>query len=71
MYGKAGMLIKVFSLKILARKYMEKRKHLYVASMDLEKTYIRVDRNVLLVVLRQYELHRRLMEVIKIRYEGI
>ena len=65
------MLIKVFSLKILARKYMEKLKHLYVASMDLEKTYIRVDRNVLLVVLRQYELHRRLMEVIKIRYEGI
>ncbi len=39
-----GCVDQIFTVKLLAEKYIEKRKKLYAAFVDLEKTYDRVDR---------------------------
>lgn len=44
-----------FAVNLLAEKYVEKRKKLHVAFMDLKAAYDRVNRMALWVVLRIYE----------------
>ena len=42
-----GCVDQVFALKNVCEKYLEKQMDLYVAFMDLEKAYDRVDRDAL------------------------
>ncbi len=48
---RRGCIDRVFSIKRLVEEYLRNDKKLYVAFMDLEKTYNRVDRDALWSVL--------------------
>ena len=65
-----GCVDQVFGLKQICEKYLEKRdKDVYVAFLDLEKAYDKVDRCVLWQVLEQYEVYRRLVDAVKSFYK--
>ncbi len=49
-----GCMNKIFAVKILVEKYLEKDRKLFAAFMDLEKAYDRVDRKGLWETLRVY-----------------
>ncbi len=59
----------IFAVKILVEKYLETDRKLFVAFMDLEKVYDRVDRKVLWGTLRLYGVGGQLLEGIKSFYE--
>ena len=42
-----GCADQIFTVRCLSEKYLEKHKDIYVAFMDLEKAYDRVDREAL------------------------
>merc|ERR1711911_567486 len=64
-----GCVDQVFSLKQLSEKCVAKGKSLYVAYMDLEKAYDRVDRNAMWRVLSMYGVIGKLLDGIKSFYE--
>ena len=65
-----GCVDQIFTVRILAEKYLERGKRLYLAFVDLEKAYDRVDRNALWQVLRVYGVGGRLLKAVQSLYEG-
>ena len=55
----------VFALRSIVEKYLEKKRDVFVAFMDLEKAYDRVDRDAMWRVLQMYGVNGRLIEAIK------
>jgi len=58
----------VFVVRQLQEKYMEKKKELWMAFVDLEKAFDGVPRDVLLWALRKMNVPEQLLEVIKAMY---
>ena len=65
-----GCVDQVFALKNVCEKYLDKQRDLYVAFMDLEKAYDRVDREALWKVLRIYGVGGKLLEAVRSFYQG-
>ena len=63
-----GCVDQVFTLKQLSEKYVGKGKDLYVAYMDLEKAYDRIDRDAMWRVLRMYGVNGSLLKGIQSLY---
>ncbi|MEL7520935.1 MAG: reverse transcriptase family protein, partial [Cyanobacteria bacterium J06553_1] len=63
-----GCVDQVFSLKQLSEKYIGKGKDLYVAYMDLEKAYDRIDRDAMWGVLQMYGINGNLLRAIQSLY---
>ncbi|MEL7302024.1 MAG: reverse transcriptase family protein, partial [Pseudomonadota bacterium] len=63
-----GCVDQVFSLKQLSEKYIGKGKDLYVAYMDLEKAYDRIDRDAMWRVLQMYGINGNLLRAIQSLY---
>jgi hypothetical protein len=53
----------------VCEKYLEKQNEVFVAFMDLEKVYDRVDRMAMWEVLRMYVVGDKILSVIKSMYE--
>ena len=64
-----GCADQIFTIRCLSEKYLEKHKDVYVAFMDLEKAYDRVDREALLQLLGVYEVGGGLLAAIKAFYK--
>ena len=64
-----GCVDQVFALKNVCEKYLEKNRCVYMAFMDLEKAYDRVEREALWKVLNMYGVERKLVRAVKIFYE--
>ncbi len=60
-----GCVDQIFAMKRLVEEYLGKDKKLYVAFMDLEKAYNRVNREALWSVLRIYDVGRQLLKGIQ------
>lgn len=58
----------IFVVRQLQEKYMEKKKDLWMAFVDLEKAFDRVPREVLWWALRKMNVPEQLLEVIKAMY---
>ena len=56
-------------MKQMSEKFVDKIKSLYVAYMDLEKAYDRVDREAMWRVLGMYGINGQLLKVIQSLYE--
>jgi hypothetical protein len=54
----------VFALKCLCEKYLEKQKEEFVAFMNLEKVYNRVDRMAIWEVLTMYGVGGKILRAI-------
>ncbi len=65
-----GCVDQIFAGKILVEKYLEKDRKLFVAFMDLEKAYDRVDRKGLWDTLRVYGVGGQLLEGLRSFYEN-
>ncbi len=65
-----GYVDKIFAVKILVEKYLEKDRKLFAAFMDLEKGYGRVDRKGLWDTQRVYEVGGQLLEGIRSFFEN-
>ena len=63
-----GCVDQVFVMEQLSEKCLAKGKSLYVAYMDLEKAYDRVDRSVMWIVLSMYGVSGMLLDAIKSFY---
>ena len=63
-----GCVDQIFAVKNLCEKYLEKEKELYIAFMDLEKAYDRVDREALWKVLQIYGVGGKLLGAVKSFY---
>ena len=63
-----GCIDQVYTLKQLSEKYVGKRKDLYVAYMDLEKAYDRIDREAMWSVLSMYGINGDLLRAIQSLY---
>lgn len=55
----------VSALKQVIEKIVEKKEKVYVASVDLEKAYVKVNRKALKEVLTLYSVHGRLVNASK------
>ena len=64
-----GCVDQVFVLKQMSEKFVDKNKSLYVAYMDLEKAYDRIDRDAMWRVLDMYGIRGRLLKAVKSLYE--
>src|SRR5215469_10087545 len=60
-----GCLDQVFVVKSLCEKFREKGREVYMAFMDLEKAYDRVDREALWMVLSKYGVRGKLLEAVR------
>ena len=65
-----GCVDQVFVMKQMSEKFICKNKELYVAFMDLEKAYDRIDRNAMWRVLRGYGVNGKLLRAVQCMYEG-
>lgn len=65
-----GCVDQIFALRDVCEKYLEKNKSVYLAFMDLEKAYDRVDREALWKVLRMYGVGGKLLGAVKSFYVG-
>ena len=65
-----GCVDQIFTVKMLAEKYLVKGRKLYAAFMDLEKAYDRVDWDALWDVLKIYGVGGQLLQGIKAFYQG-
>ena len=65
-----GCVDQIFTVKNVCEKYLEKGKELYVAFMDLEKAYDRIDREALWKVLQIYGVGGKLLNAVKSFYAG-
>ena len=64
-----GCVDQVFVLKQMSEKCVDKNKSLYVAYMDLEKAYDRIDREAMWRVLGMYGINGQLMKAVQSLYE--
>ena len=64
-----GCVDQIYVMKQMSEKYWERNKSLYVAYMDLEKAYDRVDREAMWQVLGMYGINGSLLNCIKSLYE--
>ena len=64
-----GCIDQIFAVRQICEKYMMKQKDVYMAFMDLEKAYDRVDRDALWQVLRIYGVGERLLQGVQSFYE--
>jgi hypothetical protein len=65
-----GCVDQIFTVKQLCEKYLEVNKEVYIAFMDLEKAYDRVDRKGVWRVLGDYGVGRKLIGAVKSFYDG-
>ena len=65
-----GCIDQVFVMRQLAERFECKGKDMYVAYMDLEKAYDRVDRNAMWRVLEMYGINGNLLRAVKSFYDG-
>jgi len=65
---RRGTTDAIFVVRQLQEKYMEKKKDLWMAFVDLEKAFDRVPREVLWWALRKMNVPEQLLEVIKAMY---
>ena len=56
-------------MKQLSEKFVDKTKCLYVAYMDLEQTYDRIDRYAMWRVLGMYGINGQLLKAVQSLYE--
>ena len=63
-----GCVDQIFTLKQISEKAGEKKRRVYVSFIDLEKTYDRVNREVLWQVLKGYDVEGKLLSGIKSMY---
>ena len=56
-------------MKQMSEKFVDKNKSLYVAYMDLEKVYDRVDREAMWHVLGMYGINGQLLKAVQSLYE--
>ena len=68
--GGRGCIDQIFSVRQVVEKYLEKDRKLYIAFMDLEKAYDRVDRGALWEVLSAYGVRGKLLQAVKSFYAG-
>ena len=64
-----GCVDQVFVMKQMSEKFVDKNKSLYVAYMDLEKAYDRVDREAMWRVLSMYGINGQLLKAVQSLYE--
>ena len=64
-----GCVDQVFVMKQMSEKFCGKNKKLYVAYMDLEKAYDRIDRDAMWRVLSMYGINGKLLAAVKSLYE--
>ena len=57
-------------MKQMGEKFIDKNKHLYVAYMDLEKVYDRVDREAMWHVLGMYGIYGQMLKVVQSLYKN-
>ena len=60
----------VFVMKQMSEKFVDKSKCLYVAYMDLEKAYDRIDRDEMWRVSSMYGINEQLLKVVQSLYTG-
>lgn len=65
-----GCMNQIFTVRQICEKYLAKGKEVYVAFMDLEKAYDRVDREAMWNVMRLYGVGGRLLQAVKSFYKG-
>ncbi len=63
-----GCVDQIFAMKRLVEEYLGKDKKLYAAFMDLEKAYVRVNREALWSVLKIYGVGGQLLKGIQAFY---
>ena len=63
-----GCVDQIFAVKQLSEKFVSKSKNLYVAYMDLEKAYDRIDRDAMWSVLGMYGVEGKLLRAIQSLY---
>ena len=68
MYGR-GCVDQVFVMKQMSEKFVDKNKSLYVAYMNFEKAYDRVDREAMWHVLGMYGINGQLLIAVQSLYE--
>ena len=64
-----GCVDQVFVMKQMSEKFVDKSKCLYVAFLDLEKAYDRVDRDAMGRVLGMYGINGQLLKAVQSLYE--
>merc|ERR1712002_424994 len=64
-----GCMDQVFVMKKMSEKFCGKNKSLYVAYMDLEKAYDRIDRDAMWRVLSMYGINGKLLAAVQSMYE--
>ena len=64
-----GCVDQVFVMKQMSEKFVNKNKNLYVAYMDLEKTFDRIDKDAMWRVLGMYGVRGQLLKAVKSLYE--
>ena len=64
-----GCVDQVFLMKQMSEKFVDKNKSLYVAYIDLEKAYDRVDREAMWRVLGMYGINGQLLKAVQSLYE--
>ena len=64
-----GCVDQVFVMKQMSEKFVDKDKSLYVAYMDLEKVYDRVDREAMWRVLGMYGINGQLLKAVQSLHE--
>ncbi|CAG5002623.1 unnamed protein product [Parnassius apollo] len=65
-----GCTDQVFSMRMIAEKFLTKNQKVFCAFMDLEKAYDRVDRNVLWQTLNSYGLSAGLIQALRSLYRN-
>ena len=65
-----GVCVQVFVMKQMSEKFVDKSKCLYVAYMDLEKAYDRIDRDAMWRVLSMYGINGQLLKAVQSLYTG-
>ena len=60
----------LFTVRQLGEKIIEKNKRILMVCVDLEKAYVRVDRELLWRVLRTYGVNGELMRVVRSLYDN-
>ena len=60
----------LFMLEMLIEMVKGRKEEIFVAFLDIEKAYDRVNRKKLLEVMRCYEMHEKLVRLIERIYDG-
>ena len=65
-----GCVDQIFALKCACEEYLGKNKSVFVAFMDLEKAYDRVDRDALWTIVKMYGVNEKLVKAMQSFYSG-